>query len=66
MAAWYDGGKEDPLLTMLALTVDDGEIWASTSNSLRFGWEIAKANLKNHQEPDVGVHRRLAFTEYRA
>ncbi len=61
VAAWYDGGKDDPTLTMLALQVDDGEIWASTGNSLRFGWEIAKANLKDHAEPDVGVHRRLAF-----
>lgn len=61
VAAWYDGGKDDPALTMLALEVDDGEVWASTGNSLRFGWEIAKANYKEHQQPDVGVHRRLAF-----
>lgn len=59
--AWYDGGKKDPLLTMLALHVDDAEIWAATGNPLRFGWEIAKANLKEHEQPDIGVHRRLAF-----
>lgn len=59
--AWYDGGKKDPLLTMLALHVDEGEIWASTANPLVFGWEIAKANMNEHEEPDVGVHRVLNF-----
>lgn len=59
--AWYHGGKKDPNLTMLALHVDDGEIWASTGNTIAFGWEIAKANLNEDKEPDVGVHRRLAF-----
>lgn len=59
--AWYENGKDDPTLTMLALHVDDGEIWAATGNPLRFGWEIAKANMQDNKEPDVGVHRRLAF-----
>jgi len=61
VAAWYEHGKKDPALTMLALHLDDGEIWASTGNSLKFGWEIAKANLNDQETPDVGVHRRLAF-----
>lgn len=62
VAAWYHGGKSDPTLTMLALRVDDGEIWASTGNSLRFGWEIAKANLSDEKLPDIGVHQHLGFT----
>ena len=61
VAAWYEGGKSDPTLTMLALHLDDGEIWASTSSTLKFGWEIAKANLNDNEVPDVGVHRRLNF-----
>ncbi|MGV8939008.1 MAG: pyridoxamine 5'-phosphate oxidase family protein [Allorhizobium sp.] len=59
--AWFEDGKKDPQLTMLALHLDDGEIWASTGNSLKFAWEIAKANLNDEETPDVGVHRRLAF-----
>jgi len=51
----------DPKLTMLALKLDDGEIWASTGNPLKFGWEIAKANLSDDKQPDIGVHRRVSF-----
>jgi general stress protein 26 len=60
-AAWYEHGKEDPALTLLALHVDDAEIWASTDSSLKFGWEIAKANLNDEKMPDVGVKQHLTF-----
>lgn len=63
-AAWYEHGKEDPLLTMLALRVEDAEIWASTDSSLKFGWEIAKANLKDDKMPEVGVKQHLAFPQF--
>jgi general stress protein 26 len=59
--AWYEDGKHDPALTMLALHIDDAEIWASTGNPIKFGWEIAKANLQDHTIPDVGVHHHLRF-----
>lgn len=59
--AWYEGGKADPKLTMLAMHVDDAEIWASTGSALKFGWEIAKANMNDNETPDVGVHRRVSF-----
>lgn len=61
IAAWYEHGKKDPTLVLLALHLDDAEIWASTGSTLKFGWEIAKANLNDEKLPDVGVHRRLAF-----
>ena len=61
VAAWYEGGKKDPHLTMLALHVDDAEIWVSTDSTLKFGWEIAKANLTGDKEPDVGLRRHLQF-----
>ncbi len=63
-AAWYEHGKDDPLLTLLALRVDDAEIWASTDSSLKFGWEIAKANLNDEKMPDVGVKQHLTFPQY--
>ncbi|MBR0558189.1 pyridoxamine 5'-phosphate oxidase family protein [Ciceribacter sp. L1K23] len=59
--AWYEGGKSDPKLTLVALHLDDGEIWASTGNPLKFGWEIAKANMNDEKTPDVGVHRHVSF-----
>ncbi|MCQ1835751.1 pyridoxamine 5'-phosphate oxidase family protein [Neorhizobium galegae] len=63
-SAWYEHGKEDPLLTLLAFKVDDAEIWASTDSTLKFGWEIAKANLHDEKMPDVGVKQHLAFPQF--
>jgi general stress protein 26 len=63
-AAWYEGGKDDPLLTLLALRVEDAEIWASTDSKLKFGWEIAKANLNDEKMPDVGVKQHIAFPQF--
>ena len=63
-AAWYEHGKDDPMLTMLALRVEDAEIWASTDSSLKFGWEIAKANLQDEKMPEVGVKQHLAFPQF--
>jgi general stress protein 26 len=60
-AAWYEDGKKDPKLTMLAMHVDDAELWISTGSKLKFGWEIAKANLDDDKMPDVGVKRHLKF-----
>jgi len=59
--AWFDG-KDDPKLTMLALEMEDAEIWASTGSTLKFGWEIAKANLNPDEEPDIGVKAHVDFT----
>ena len=59
--AWFDHGKNDPYLTMLALEIEDAEIWASTGSKLKFGWEIAKANFNPDEEPDVGVKAHLTF-----
>ncbi|BCH55345.1 general stress protein [Agrobacterium vitis] len=59
--AWYHNGKKDPDLTMLALHIDDAEVWASTGNPLKFGWEIAKANIDGEKLPDVGQHHHLTF-----
>ena len=58
--AWFEGGKDDPALTMLALSLEEAAIWASSANPITFGWEIAKANLTDDQ-PDVGVKTHVNF-----
>jgi general stress protein 26 len=60
VAAWFEGGKEDPALTMLQLKLDDVAIWASTNSTLKFGWEIAKANLTG-KEPELGYHKKISL-----
>lgn len=60
VAAWFEGGKDDPELTLLQFTPNSADVWASTGNALAFGWEIAKANMTD-AEPDVGHHTRLSL-----
>ncbi len=60
VSAWFENGKDDPTLTMLQLKLDDAAIWASSNSTLRFGWEMAKANLTG-KEPDLGVHTHISL-----
>lgn len=59
-ASWYEGGRDDPQLAMLALRLDHAAIWASTSSSLVFAWEVAKANVMGGA-PDIGVRNEVVF-----
>ncbi|WP_306120612.1 MULTISPECIES: pyridoxamine 5'-phosphate oxidase family protein [unclassified Roseitalea] len=58
--AWYEQGKDDPRMTMLRFVPADAEIWASTDSTLKFGWEIARANVSSH-EPEVGYKTAITF-----
>lgn len=60
VAAWYPGGKDDPLLTMLRLECVDAEIWISDAGPMKFAWEIAKANA-THNTPDAGGKTHVEF-----
>ena len=61
IAAFFDGGKDDPDLALLRLDLEDAAIWASVGSGIRFGWEIAKANMTTGSEPDVGVTNHVFF-----
>lgn len=58
VAAWYPDGKDDPHLTLLRFQADDGQIWVSKVGPVRFGLEIAKANLTG-KEPDLGGQAKV-------
>lgn len=60
VAAWYPGGKSDPLLTLACLDCSDAEVWISQTGPAKFVWEIAKANATKHQ-PDLGGRANLHF-----
>ena len=45
VAAWFPEGKDDPHLTLLRMIPDDAQVWVSHANPIRFGFEVAKANL---------------------
>lgn len=59
VAAWFDE-KTDPDLAMIVVTLDSAALWASTSSTTRFAYEIAKANMTD-SDPDVGVHNVVSF-----
>lgn len=60
VAAWFPEGKDDPNLTLLRFEPEEAQVWLSHTNPVKFGWEIAKANL-THKEPDVGDTAHLSF-----
>ena len=58
VAAWYPDGKDDPELTLLRLEPEDAQVWVQKGGAVRFGWEIAKANVTKTQ-PDIGESRHI-------
>lgn len=60
VAAWFDGGRSDPDLTMLCFRPKNASIWASEGNPITFAWEIARANVKD-RTPDVGARSSVDF-----
>ena len=46
---------------MLCLELTDAAIWGSSDSTLKFGFEIAKANMKEDELPDIGTHMILTF-----
>ncbi|PWE29482.1 pyridoxamine 5'-phosphate oxidase family protein [Pararhodobacter marinus] len=59
--AWFQGGKDDPKLTMLRFDLVDAALWGSTDSKVKFGFEILKANMDEDKTPDVGAHTILRF-----
>jgi len=59
-SAWFEGGKTNPNLIMLRLSLKDASIWASANNPVVFGWQIAKASLSS-AEPDIGMKAEIRF-----
>ncbi|GGC95373.1 pyridoxamine 5'-phosphate oxidase family protein [Aquisalinus flavus] len=62
VAAWYEHGKDDPDIALMELTLEDAAMWSTTGNALKFGWEIAKANIRDEKQPDLGERNRVVFT----
>ena len=60
VAAWFPKGKKDPNLTLLCFTCEDADVWVSDVGMLKFGWEMAKANLTG-STPNVVGHVHLTF-----
>lgn len=59
--AWFEGGMDDPRVTLLEMPLAEAAIWSSTGNPVAFAWEIAKSNMASDKTPDLGEHRVIDF-----
>lgn len=59
--SWYEKGKDDPNLLLLAFKPDSAEISVSTSNPLKFSWQTVKAILGDQSKPNISEQRRVSF-----
>ncbi|MES2664499.1 MAG: pyridoxamine 5'-phosphate oxidase family protein [Pseudomonadota bacterium] len=56
--AWFEGGIDDPDLTLLCFAITGAEVWVTPTSGLRFMFNVAKAQLTGTQ-PDMGDHFTL-------
>lgn len=57
--AWFEDGKQDDDVQLLRLDLKEAEAW-TTGGSLKFLYEIAKANMTD-TKPDAGQHGTVRF-----
>ncbi len=57
---WFAGGKDDPDLALLKVTVTSAEYWDGPSNKMVQIFEAAQAFLTG--KPDMGTSEKLQFT----
>lgn len=59
-AAWFEEGKQDPDVRLMCFAPKMAGTWFSTTNPVKFIYEIAKANITG-EEPDQGYQADLTF-----
>ncbi len=63
VAAWFEGGKDDPRVALLRFDPEVAELWASSTSTLKFGFEIVRASLDPAHQPDIGVKATVRFPQ---
>jgi len=58
-AMWFEDGREDDDVRLLAFRPTEGEVWA-TDGSAGFIYQVAKSSLTG-ETPDLGDHGRVSF-----
>jgi general stress protein 26 len=61
VAAWFEGGRDDPRVALLRFEPEIADIWASSASSLKVGFEIVRASLDPAHQPDIGVTATVRF-----
>lgn len=64
IAAWFEGGRDDPSVRLLRFTPDEAAVWASEGSKVLVGLKILRAGMtEGADEPDVGVHTVIDFNK---
>jgi general stress protein 26 len=61
IAAWFEGGRQDPRVALLRFDPEVADVWASSTSSLKFGFEIIRSTLDPAHQPDIGVKKSVRF-----
>ena len=64
IAAWFEGGRDDPTVRLLRFTPDEAAVWATEGSKILVGLKVLRAGMtEGAQTPDVSVHRLIDFNE---
>lgn len=55
---WFEGGKEDPSVTLLEIKIDSGEHWDAEDSKIVQFMELAKAKIAD-EKPDLGDNEKF-------
>ncbi|MBU6373304.1 MAG: pyridoxamine 5'-phosphate oxidase family protein [Alphaproteobacteria bacterium] len=58
VAAWFERGRTDPKVTLLAFDCGDADLWRNQGGPLKFAFEIVKANL-TPTTPNLGSRTQV-------
>jgi general stress protein 26 len=61
VSAWFEGGRDDPKIALLRFDPEVGDVWASSTSTLKFGFEVIRANLDPEHQPDIGGKATVTF-----
>lgn len=61
VAAWFDGGKEDPHLSLIRVHVSSAEYWDTKSSKMTQLYALAKSALTGKAPRDIGEHKKISL-----
>lgn len=59
IAAWFDGGREDPDIAVMEIDIRFGEHWKSKESKAYQLYEIARSNINEDHTPNVGENEKF-------
>jgi len=61
VAAWLDGGKEDPHLSLIKGHIDSAEYWDTHPSKMTQLYALAKSALTGKAPRDLGEHKKITL-----